>query len=181
MKIFFQAGENEVLEEATKKLNDLLEKYKNFPLLLMFSGGSALKLIDGIQGKYITRTTTVTVLDERYSKDEEVNNFAQIKKKGFYDMLTRHEARVIDTRVHHNELQEDLAIRLEAELRTWRREYPKGKIIATLGMGEDGHVAGIIPEKNEVNKFKKLFLSKNWVAFYDAGKKILTPSGSQRL
>jgi len=165
------ADENEVLHESVKKLNLLLEKNKDIPILLLLSGGSSLQLIEGIEAKYLTRSLTVTALDERYSSDEKVNNFAQIAHSDFYEMLMRHGANVIDTRVHHDESQNDLAKRYEEGLRTWISKNPKGKIIATMGIGEDAHIAGIVPHNNEVHLFNKLFDSSNWIASYDAGDK----------
>ena len=56
-------------------------------------------------------------------------------------------------------------------LKNWRAENPSGLIIATLGMGLDGHTAGILPYPESADEFHRLFESEAWVCAYNAGNK----------
>ncbi|MBI1971304.1 MAG: 6-phosphogluconolactonase [Candidatus Wildermuthbacteria bacterium] len=140
-------------EAAAQKLNQLLDAYSRVPTLFLSSGGSSLELLDGLE---IGKNVTVSVLDERYSTDPTVNNFAQlferIRPKAF-----------IDARIGQNETIQQLAERFKRELREWKAKNPNGKIIITQGMGPDGHTAGIMPGV--------AFDGDRWVAEYDAKEK----------
>ena len=56
----------------------------------------------------------------------------------------------------------------DARLKEWRKSNPKGKIVALLGIGEDGHVAGVMPFVGKKRLFEDLFLDQEWVASFDA-------------
>ena len=116
-------------------------------VLLCLSGGSALDLVaqgfpDSILGPWVT----ITVLDERYTHDPAVSNFAQLERIGFVETARQAGCQIIDTRVTGpEESREQLARRYEAGLRDWVQAHPEGEIVATIGMGPDGHTAGLIP------------------------------------
>lgn len=172
MHIYSNPDTSDVLQKATEKLNNLLESNKENNTLLLLSGGSALQLIDGINAKYMSPTLTVSVLDERYSHDKNINNFAQITKTSFYRKLQEEEAEVIDTRLQAGEGLKDLGKRFEERLRLWRRKNPTGKTIISQGFGSDAHTAGIMPfEDEEQQRFQELFVNNGWVAAYDAENK----------
>ena len=156
---------------AIKELNVCLRGVKKSPLLLMVSGGSALELLDGIQMRNIGRNITITVLDERFSRDPAINNFSQVAETEFYKKAERKGIDYIDTRVHRNMSLRRFAGRFEQGLRAWRRKYPKGKIMCTQGIGEDGHTAGILAYPEDPKKFQRLFEKQNqWVVGYNATK-----------
>ena len=77
MKISKSASRENAIRKAIHQLNECLKNARKKPILLMVSGGSVLELLAGIEMKYIGKHITVTVLDERYSKDPAVNNFSQ--------------------------------------------------------------------------------------------------------
>lgn len=157
------------MRKAILELNSLLKDAKGIPVLLMLSGGSALELLDGIQMRNVGKNITITVLDERVSSDPAVNNFSQITETEFYKKAERKGINYIDTRIHRKISLHGLSRKFERGLRSWRRKYPKGKIICTQGIGEDGHTAGIIPYTEHSRKFGRLFENqKHWVAGYDA-------------
>ncbi len=60
----------------------------------------------------------------------------------------------------------------EKNLRDWR-----GRIVITLGIGPDGHTAGIMPFPEDPQKFQKLFDDPDhWVVSYDAAEKNAYPN-----
>lgn len=140
--------------------------------LVLLSGGSALGLLKNPVRELFGDYLTITVLDERYSKDPKVNNFAQIAKTDFYKEAESAGCKFIDTRVHADEDLDRLTKRFESSLRSWRRSNPKGLMFATMGMGADGHTAGIVSYPDDKDNFDLLFNNGDrWVVGYDAEDK----------
>lgn len=106
-----------------------------------------------------------------FSLDKTVNNFSLLRQTKFYKTAAMKKCGFIGTSIRPDETKEAFADRWEKRLRGWRQEHPKGKIIATFGMGADGHTAGIFPLADNEVLFKKLFLGDNWLTAYSAGGK----------
>lgn len=117
------------------------------PLLLFLSGGSSLDLLDYTDTSGLNEQVAIGVLDERgdnFARLRETRFFAEAQKKGIHTM--------------------DLE---EGALRAW-----KGRIVITLGIGPDGHTAGILPYPEDAAAFEILFNDPNhWVVGYDAAGK----------
>ena len=158
-----------VIRKAKESLNNELAKSKGLPVLLLLSGGSSLNLLSDLNQELFGSHLTIGVLDERYSKEPNINNFAQLQKTSFYQETLKKEALFIDTKVGERETLEGLAQRFEATLRNWKKANPQGKVITTQGIGADGHTAGIMPYPENPKLFKSLFENKEkWVVGYDA-------------
>ena len=161
MEIVRCNSKEEAKAKAADGLDNLFHEIRG-PVLFLSSGGSSLELLDGLQ---IGENVTVSVLDERYSTDPTVHNFAQ-----FFERIRPNA--FIDTRVGQNETLQQLAERFEKELREWKNKNPGGKIMITQGMGSDGHTAGIMPYPENPQLFKELFENtEHWVVGYDAKEK----------
>jgi 6-phosphogluconolactonase/glucosamine-6-phosphate isomerase/deaminase len=130
---------------AAAALSQLLAEQAGNPVLLMLSGGSALLLLDEVSTDDITERVTITVLDERFSTDPTINNFSQLEHTAFYRACVEYGAHSISTVVLSDETIEDVRDRFAAALYTWKTENPDGVVIATMGIGADGHTAGILP------------------------------------
>ena len=138
--------------------------------LWLCSGGSALSYIEQLTVPDDVSTWTITVLDERWSTDPSVNNFAQLVTTSFFEQAVARGAKTIDTRVKPEESLAQLARRFEEALRLWRAVNPKGKVIAIMGIGADAHTAGMMPMPDEAERFRRLFDDAHvWVVGYDAG------------
>lgn len=172
MQIITCKSEKIAKKKSAERLNHLLAKsfQKKTNTLLLLSGGSALSFLKSIKTKYLGEYLTISVLDERYSQDPKVNNFAQIKTTSFYKSAKRSNCTFFDTTLD-NKTAFEMAKEFEAFLRTWLAKNPKGTILATLGLGEDGHTAGIMPFPNNEKDFEMLFLSERLAVFYDAEEK----------
>jgi 6-phosphogluconolactonase/glucosamine-6-phosphate isomerase/deaminase len=155
----------------------LLEyKMTNTPVLLLFSGGSAMTFLDEIRKDVFGNYLTISVLDERFSANTTVNNFAQFTKTEFYKKACKAGAAFIDTRVRA-ETQEELAERFAKELHAWKNKNIPGTVVATMGIGRDGHTAGILPFPENYAQFQNLFENPNtWIASYNAGNKNRYPN-----
>ena len=171
MNIYKARNKEGAMRGAIKELNVCLKLVQKNPVLLMVSGGSALELLDGIEMRNVGKHITITTLDERVSEDPAVNNFSQIVETEFYKKAERKGIDYIDTRVHRNMSLRRFAKKFERGLRAWRKKHPKGKIMCTQGIGEDGHTAGILPYPKNPKRFQRLFEKQNqWVVGYNATK-----------
>lgn len=158
--------------EAQTALKALLHDNRDQQILLLCSGGSASELLHEIPKETLGQHITLGVLDERYSAEEAINNFAQLQKCEFYKTALDVGAHTIDTRLQDRETIEHLARRFEKELRFWRINNPDGIVIATMGIGPDGHTAGIMPFPEDPERFCQYFENPDvWVCGYDAGEK----------
>lgn len=139
--------------------------------LFLSSGGSALAVLDLLPEDILGSYLTVGVVDERYDETNENNNFTQLSRTNFYKRAFQAGAGFIDTSVKEDQTQEELADSFEEELRGWVGKNPNGKIVATMGVGADGHTSGIMPFSEDKDRFAELFEGSRWVVAYDAGAK----------
>lgn len=169
MKIIAEQEKPRLIQQATQELENLLNENSHKHVLFLTSGGSSFDLLINLK---IPRNVSIGVLDERYSEDSMVNNFAQLKNTGFFKRSEKLFEQILDTSVHKEENLEQFASRFESLLKGWKAQFPKGVIIATVGMGPDGHVSGIMPYPENEVMFESLFNDpRNWVAGYDADDK----------
>jgi 6-phosphogluconolactonase/glucosamine-6-phosphate isomerase/deaminase len=130
---------------AGEQLASILQKHTNTPTLLMLSGGSALAMLEHVPARALRQNLTITTLDERYSIDPKVNNFNQIITTEFYQLAQAQNVSEISTLIENDETFAQAAKRFELALQNWRATHPQGVIIATMGVGTDGHTSGIFP------------------------------------
>lgn len=150
------------VDGAAESLGVALELNKYRPTLLLLSGGSALEVPNRLPASVFSSNLTIAMLDERWSTDLTVNNFAQLMATGFYERRKVAGATFFDSRPKTGESASDLAARFDSFLHAWRGENADGVIIATLGMGVDGHTAGIFPGFVE-----RLGVDEEWVKAYE--------------
>ncbi len=172
MKENLLSSKDEALENAGQRINGLFSHYCGSPLLFLTSGGGAINILNFIDAGLIAENTTISVLDERAYDDENINNFAQMCNMNFYDNALKSGCNFIDTRIREWEDFNELAERFEVLLRAWRNKNPLGKIIATMGIGQDGHISGIMPYPDNKAVFDSRFNNEDfWVMGYDAKEK----------
>jgi 6-phosphogluconolactonase/glucosamine-6-phosphate isomerase/deaminase len=125
-------------KEAAQALTDAVMCYRTDAILVLFSGGSPLEMLQYLPKDLFDDRITIGVSDERYSTDPTINNFAQVQSKIAFN-------KSIDTRPMPGETLEQLGVRFDCALKKWRSDHPSGKIIITQGIGLDGHTAGMMP------------------------------------
>ena len=157
--------DKDALKLAGKALENLFREAGNAPILFLSSGGSVLGILGEIDENIFGANFNCGALDERFSADPAINNFLQFKEKlhGVYGINW------IDSVPEENDDIKTLTQRMEDGWRNWRRVNPDGEIIITVGMGADGHVAGIMP------KSYAGFEDTGWVLGYDAGPTVKYP------
>jgi 6-phosphogluconolactonase/glucosamine-6-phosphate isomerase/deaminase len=137
--------------ESGRELSNLLLKYTKTPVLLLVSGGSSLAVIEHCDTTLLGEHITLGLIDERFSPDPALRNYQSLCETEFFDDAMKYGIRVLDVSITAHESAQTIADRWEDQLRKWINGYPNGKIIAVLGIGEDGHTAGIMPGTYNVN------------------------------
>ena len=131
--------------DAGRALSDLLVQYAHTPILLLVSGGSAFSLLEYVDERVLDSRMTLGVLDERISTDPAINNFAQLTETSLYARALGAGVVMLSTLVAPGDTRDDIGERMRHALRAWRMTNPTGVVIATMGIGADGHTAGIFP------------------------------------
>jgi 6-phosphogluconolactonase/glucosamine-6-phosphate isomerase/deaminase len=131
---------------AGAELTKILASCADVPVLLLLSGGSAFSFLAEVSETVLDERITLGVLDERYDLDPAINNFAQLSQLSFFARAVEGGCSFIDTRVEAGESLVDMALRYDLAIKSWRRQNPEGVVVATLGLGIDGHTAGIMPD-----------------------------------
>ncbi len=176
MKIIRISDTGELSKNAGEILSTFLKGQAIRPTLILLSGGSAFDILSFVELPHDCTHLTISVLDERCSADENGNNFLLLTKTEFYARAAQGGAGFIDTSISRGETPELLAIRMEESWRTWKKENPEGLVIATMGIGTDGHTAGIMPMPEDPKHFEELFENDaRWTVGYDAGDKNSMP------
>ncbi len=145
-------------------------------VLFLSSGGSSFEVLNHIPGEALGKNLTIGVLDERHDPTNKNSNFAQLMESSFYEGAELAGCSFIDTTTRESQTAGELADFFEKSLRDWRMDHPGGVIIATIGIGRDGHIAGIMPFPENPRRFDELFNSDRWVAAYNAGEKSAHPA-----
>lgn len=146
---------------AAQALSAALQKHQATPILLILSGGSWLSVYEQVELLADCSGLTVSVIDERYDKNPINNNFAQLAATTFFKTAVTRGAAFIDTSVGERTAAQ-ICMEWEMSLRTWRDMHQNGVVIATVGMGVDGHTAGIMPKQSA-----DWYETKDWVVSYE--------------
>lgn len=162
---------NIINKTATYLDNLVLDASRNNGVLLLVSGGSCLNVVNELE-KCWNEKVTIGVIDERYTTDFNISNFGQMKNLPFWQRVIKNRCRVINSEIKTGETLGAAAARMEKQWKNWRKHNRQGKIIVLLGMGVDGHTAGIMPMPEDKAKFNTLFGDNSgWVCGYDCGEK----------
>lgn len=142
MKIIYSATP---IQSAGITLTNVLRAHETNDVLLLLSSGSWLNALRHVDQSVITPQTTIGMLDERYTTDPAGNNFAQLTQTDFYHNAGKAGAVFLDSQVRSSESFIVYTDRISHQITQWQRTHPQGSVIVTLGMGADGHTAGIFP------------------------------------
>lgn len=146
----------EAARRAGHELTRLLLLFQNSPILLLLSGGSALSLLSHVAPQACGPHVTLCLLDER-AHGAEASNQVALTRTSFYAAAYAQKVHVIDSGgdvlLHEGELGD----RFREGLSNWKKEHPRGAVLATFGIGTDGHVAGIMPYPENPPLFLELF------------------------
>lgn len=151
--------------DAGKALENLLQRCEKLPMLLLLSGGSALSILQNVSTDFFTDNLTLSVLDERCSEDASVRNLTQLRETNFYQAAVVSGVKDISPQQKIGITCVNLQKQWEGDLRLWRSSYPKGTVVAIMGIGVDGHTAGMFAGEED-------FSGLAWTHFYQLSKDI---------
>lgn len=115
--------------------------------VVLLSGGSALEVFNSIKVTNKSKCRTIfMMIDERVSGEETINNYLQLKARYGY---LEHFSSVIDTSAEDKESEINFAERIRKIFTKAINTLSNVQIITLLGMGTDGHTAGIFPLPEE--------------------------------
>ena len=146
-------SENECIEKLYKTLKENLEKNKK--VLLIIAGGSNIPILKDVFDQLefeLTSNIEIVLSDERFGpSDFQESNFVKLMNYGF----NKKNANFINILTNQD---------IESSTKLLENEFiQKSKtadiIIAQLGIGEDGHIAGILPNSKalESNNYATYF------------------------
>lgn len=154
----------ETIQACAEYVSDILSTDKQ--VLLFFSGGSSLQVMPYLS-HVLQQQIIFCAVDERF--DVFHSNFISLQKEysDFYHNALAAGCRFIDTSPHQQN-QYEMAEWLEQKIRTQLTTCDL-QLVTLLGMGEDGHIAGILPFPEDEQLFNALFVDTNrFVVGYDA-------------
>jgi len=167
---------NSPAKVSGQTLETHLNDFKNYPLLLLVSGGSAFTILSEIDEKILKilgGNLSVSILDERFSlsktEQKEISNFQKLSESDFATKLKSASGKLLPPFDYATaDSLEKAGKEFSDLLHSWRKNNPTGKIIITLGLGADGHTAGLFPNIIWQNLDKPP--KDNWVIAYEVPK-----------
>ncbi|PIQ92494.1 MAG: hypothetical protein COV70_00420 [Parcubacteria group bacterium CG11_big_fil_rev_8_21_14_0_20_39_22] len=159
--------EEDARRSATISIGDLIETHRSKPVLLFLSGGSALSFIDGVQLPEDCGNLTLALLDERYDVDKENKNFSGLSGTSFFKMALDRGANYIEIEDKQDLLE--TAHLYDEKIKKWIEQNKDSVLLAVLGIGSDGHTAGIFPD-DDLERFNLNFNDTgHFIAGVDVG------------
>lgn len=159
--------ETATAQKANEVVSEILEKYSDFKTALFLSGGSTpKKLYEQFVSDKKIKAGAVGQIDERFgSKNHKNSNEYMIENTGLIKYFEDQNIRFYPMLEREREI-EDTARDYDEALRFIFKYFPKS--VGILGIGEDGHTAGI-PAIPEI-ALKMLEDQSELVDFYEAEK-----------
>lgn len=150
--------------DAGERINTLLRNHAEKDILLLLSGGSAFAILGHLDTTLFTEKVTVSVVDERYTSEASAQNTTTLLATPFGAALQNSGAHLLDPRQRTGETLEACGIRFDLALKEWHITHHDGIVLATLGIGADGHTSGVLPVPEKPAAFSALFEKKGFCA-----------------
>jgi len=133
------------------------------------SGGSALEVVKYIPAPENECRTIFMMGDERWSREKDENNSLQLLSKYPDSPVAKN---FIASVPEENESLRDFAVRIENQILNQIKNAQNLKIISLLGIGPDGHTAGIFPQPNQESFLELYPDDRTYVPVHIEGLKI---------
>lgn len=159
--------ESPTVQKANETIAEILGKYSDFKTAMFLSGGNTpKKLYEHFANEKKLKVGSVGQIDERFGISGHKNsNEKMIKETGLLDYFESLNIRFYPMLEKDKDI-EDTARDYDEALRFVLKYFPK--TVGILGIGEDGHTAGI-PAIPEISR-KMMEDQSGIIDFYDAEK-----------
>lgn len=165
-QVFRHPNRNEAIAAAKNDLVAAIAR-SGAPRLVLLSGGSCLELLespDALMG--LGAGDAIAVVDERLEPG--AGNFDRIMRTPAFTRAASGGCVSFDSRFAPDATPEEAAAALEGFVRGYTKRG--ASVIALLGIGKDGHTAGILPLPEDPEGFRRRFVETGRLyAGYDAG------------
>ena len=131
--------------DAGVYIQEKIQEHKDSPILFLVSGGSSFSILEHISESVLNASITIAITDERYTDDQNGNNFSLLTKTAFYKKASAQGVQFIHSLKMEGESHVQFTDRIENKLREFRNTHPNAYGLGIFGIGEDGHTAGIFP------------------------------------
>lgn len=157
--------ESPTAQSANETISEILEKYCDLKTTLFLSGGNTpKKLYEFMAAEKKLKVGAVGQVDERFGeKLHKKSNELMIKETGLLDYFESSNLRFYPM-IQENVEIADTALQYDEALRFILKYFPKS--VGIMGLGSDGHTAGI-PAIPEISK-KMIEDGSSLVSFYEA-------------
>lgn len=156
-------------QKAGRKVSELFLSSQDKSTLFLISGGSSLDVLPEIEPQALSSNITLGVLDDRMSTDSQINNFLQFTKTPLYPAAKKLGVLFLSSVPAYGDTVEAWGEKYNQVLENWFNSHPNAITIALMGIGADGHTAGIMRCPDNPEMFKKLFIDTDKKAVgYDA-------------
>ncbi len=137
--------------EAGTYITEKLHDHNNEDVLFLVSGGSALRVLEHIDEEVLKtqKTLTIAATDERFTFDENGNNFLQLQTTNFYKYAEGSHVDFLSSAPRSGDTFLTFCERMKNDFENYFKTHPHGYTIALLGIGEDGHTASIFPRTEQ--------------------------------
>ena len=157
---------------ASKKLSEVFRvaETKGKPILFLASGGSALKALD--ESVYLPKNFAIGLVDERQNVSLGDRNAYLLSLTPFFKKASAKKTAILFDVPSSLCATGEYFDNYEDTLKNWRSNHPDCFVVVLLGMGADGHTAGIFPMPDDSASFNALYSNERYfvVHSYGAGR-----------
>jgi 6-phosphogluconolactonase/glucosamine-6-phosphate isomerase/deaminase len=141
--------------EAGQYIQEKLASHKDEYILLLVAGGSALAVLEAIDGTKLTSKVTIATTDDRFTHEAKGNNFAQLQQTNFYKDAREVGVQCISSKPQMSDTHESFTKRITLAFEDYFKIHSNSYTIGLFGIGEDGHTASIFPtsESEFISKY----------------------------
>lgn len=164
MRIFSCKNAADASRRAAEALEKIFYDYKGEEFLFLTCGGSGIGMLSGVAVESLTNRVTIGVLDSRLDTDETNENYYQLSRTVFFRNAKNKGTSFLDISSLRMTSLSEAGKRFSDILTEWIAGHKEAKIIASIGMGPDGHIAGMMPFPDNEKTFRSLFVETDSLA-----------------